>query len=112
LLPISEFVSDPRLRSDLEQATQDYARDLLKAPAEHGSTALQPLTNFAHYDQGARVIWTSSVGQYCWIKKSWFGLVKKRKCANRQNHQNLIRPGINPSDEFYMFGDNVSQITM
>lgn len=107
MLPLSEFVTDPRLKSDLEQATQDYARDLLKVPADTGSTDLGPQTNFAHFDQGARVIWTSSVNRRCWYKSSWI-FWKKKVCEDRRNHQNLVRPGINPSDEFYMFGDNVS----
>lgn len=107
MLPLSEFVADPRLKSDLEQATQDYARDLLKTPADTGSTDLQPQVNFAHYDQGSRVVWTSSVNRVCWYRSSWI-FWKKRVCADRANHQNMLMPGINPSDEFYMFGDNVS----
>eukprot|EP00029_Vermamoeba_vermiformis_P005238 TRINITY_DN1758_c0_g1_i1.p1 TRINITY_DN1758_c0_g1~~TRINITY_DN1758_c0_g1_i1.p1 ORF type:complete len:1349 (+),score=412.75 TRINITY_DN1758_c0_g1_i1:87-4133(+) len=105
MLPLSEFVSDPRLKSDLEQATQDYARDLLKTPADTGSTDLQPQVNFAHYNQGSRVIWTSSVNRRCWYKSSWI-FWKKKVCEDRRNHQNMVMPGINPSDEFYMFGDN------
>lgn len=106
MLPLSEFVSDPRLKSDLEQATQDYARDLLKTPADTGSTDLQPQVNFAHYNHGSRVIWTSSVNRRCWYKSSWI-FWKKKVCEDRRNHQNMLMPGSNPSDEFYMFGDNV-----
>jgi hypothetical protein len=105
VLPIYEFINDDRVKRDIKKAMSDYASDLLKSP-KTGAVSLTPKKNFAHYNEGARVEWTSSVSEKC-RKKKVFIFWSKTVCEDRTNHQNLIKPtNSEPDSEWFMFGNN------
>jgi hypothetical protein len=105
VLPIYEFISEERIKRDIKKAMSDYAADLLKS-ARTGTVSLTPKKNFAHYNEGARVEWTSSVSEECHRKKHFF-FWSKKVCKDRKNQQNLVKPSnTQPDDEWFMFGDD------
>jgi hypothetical protein len=109
VLPIYEFINDDRVKRDIKKAMSDYASDLLKSP-KTGAVSLTPKKNFAHYNEGARVEWTSSVSEKC-RKKKVFIFWSKTVCEDRTNHQNLIKPtNSEPDSEWFMFGNNVRRV--